>query len=66
MNKIMVIGFIVFASGFIVSGIGTSVGSNWSFSHPTTLPAPYAYSVGIAGLIILMAGIYIITSHKAS
>jgi hypothetical protein len=62
----MVIGFIVFASGFIVSGIGTFVGSHWSFSHPTSIGGPYTYTVGIAGLFILMAGIYIITSHKAS
>ena len=66
MNKIMVIGLIVLTSGFIVSGIGTFVGSSWSFSHPTSIGGPYASTVGIAGLIILMAGIYIITSEKAT
>lgn len=66
MNKIMVIGLIVLASGFIVAGIGTFVGSNWSLDHPTSSGGPYAYTVGIAGLVILMAGIYIITSNKAT
>ena len=65
MNKLMAIGLIILASGYIASALGKFVGSHWSFSHPTTLGGPYAYSVGITGVVILMAGIYIMTSNKA-
>jgi hypothetical protein len=54
MNKLMAIGLIILASGYIASALGKFVGSHWSFSHPTTLGGPYAYSVGITGVVILM------------
>ena len=66
MNKIMAIGLSVLAIGFIVSGVGTLSGSVWSFSNPFAKGGPYSYNVGIAGLIIVLAGIYIITTNKAN
>lgn len=66
MNKLMAIGLIVIATGFIVSGIGTLSGSEWSFSNPFAKGGPYSYTVGIAGLLIVLAGIYIITTNKSN
>lgn len=64
MNKLMAIGLIILASGFIASALGKFVGLHWSFSHPTTLGGPYAHSVGITGVVFLWQA-YIITSNKA-
>ena len=65
MNKIMILGLITLVVGFIVTGIGTFVGSNWNLNNLMAEGGPYSHTVGIAGLIIVMAGIYIITSKKA-
>ena len=65
MNKIKGVGVIVLALGFIVAGIGTFVGSDWSFNNMSGKAGPYAYTVGIAGLVVLLVGIYFITSEKA-
>ena len=61
----MILGLITLVAGFIVTGIGTFVGSNWNLNNLMAEGGPYSYTVGIAGLIIVMAGIYIITSKKA-
>lgn len=51
--------------GFIVSGIGTLVGSKWNFNNLMAEGGPHSHTIGPAGLIIVMADIYIITSNKA-
>ena len=60
MDKPRKLGIVLLIAGFVVSGIGTLWGSSY---ENIILPKerPYAYTIGIGGLIILMAGIFFLT-----
>lgn len=66
MNKIKTIGLIILIGGFLVSGFGSYVGAkcNYAFLFPACETGPYGYTVGIAGLVIVMAGIFLLTYVK--
>ncbi len=50
--------------GFIVNGIGTLVGSNWNFNNLMAEGGPYSYTVGIIGLVMVVAGAYLLSYEK--
>ena len=60
MEKPRKLGIVLLIAGFVVSGIGTLWGSSY---ENIILPkeGPCAYTTGIGGLIILMAGIFFLT-----
>lgn len=63
MHKLAVLAIILCVGGFIVAGVGSYAGAkcNSVFLFPVCQSGPYAYTVGIAGVVILMVGIYILT-----
>lgn len=61
MNKIQILGFITIVVGFIVSGIGTFYGSDWSVNNFLGVDGgPYSSTVGIVGLVIVCGGFYLL------
>ena len=64
MNKIKILGLITIVVGFIVTGIGTFVGSNWNLNNLMAEGGPYWRTVGMVGLAIVTAGIYLLTYEK--
>lgn len=60
MHKLAVLAIILLVGGFIVAGVGSYAGAkcNNAFLFPACESGPYAYTVGIAGVVILMVGVY--------
>ena len=55
------VGLILLITGFVIAGVGSFWGSSRD-QYFIAYEGPYAYSVGTAGLVIFMAGVYFITS----
>lgn len=64
MNKIQILGLITIVAGFIVTGIGTFVGSDWNINNLMADGGPYALSVGFVGVIVVLAGFYLLSYEK--
>ena len=64
MNKIQILGLITLVVGFIVTGIGTFVGSNWNLNNLMAEGGPYSHNVGWVGVAIVTASVYLLTYEK--
>ncbi|HYY85553.1 MAG TPA: hypothetical protein VE594_00450 [Nitrososphaeraceae archaeon] len=52
MNKLLISAIITIVVGFIVTGIGILVGSDWRVNNLIAIGRPYAYNIGIIGVVI--------------
>ncbi|HYY85778.1 MAG TPA: hypothetical protein VE594_01590 [Nitrososphaeraceae archaeon] len=52
MNKLLISAIITIVVGFIVTGIGTLVGSDWSVNNRIAKGRPYVYNTGIIGVVL--------------
>ena len=60
MHKFGVLALILLVGGFIVAGVGSYADAkcNNAFLFPACQSGPYAYTVGIAGVVIMMVGVF--------
>lgn len=61
MDKKRYIGIILFIVGVIVAAIGSLWQSSWNEVTSIAISGPYANTVGVVGLAVLMVAIYFLT-----
>jgi hypothetical protein len=64
MNNARFVGIILSVAGVIIAGIGSLWNSYWNVDFSRYLSGPYAYTVGIVGVVILCIGIYFLTYER--